>query len=192
MEASQLLDEILLDYKQSLQFKYRPSKHQISNLIGSFLKAFIMKTNDLTKGYELLVKFNSVAYLPDLPVRFYNFMITKLAENENDMDAEMWSIYNRVMIRTDYQNMSTMEMVKHNGKACRDVLLSHSLEENDHEHCFQLIKEILVKEHLISDLDTLNKTFHYLYNAMLHNITHDDNNEEQDFSINIILDYYGN
>ena len=43
MEASQLLDEILLDYKQSLQFKYRPSKHQISNLIGSFLKAFIMK-----------------------------------------------------------------------------------------------------------------------------------------------------
>ena len=72
-------------------------------------------------------------------------MITKLAENENDMDAEMWSIYNRVMIRTDYQNMSTMEMVKHNGKACRDVLLSHSLEENDHEHCFQLIKEILVK-----------------------------------------------
>ena len=181
MEASQLLDEILLDYKQSLQFKYRPSKHQISNLIGSFLKAFIMKTNDLTKGYELLVKFNSVAYLPDLPVRFYNFMITKLAENENDMDAEMWSIYNRVMIRTDYQNMSTMEMVKHNGKACRDVLLSHSLEENDHEHCFQLIKEILVKEHLISDLDTLNKTFHYLYNAMLHNITHDDNNEEQGF-----------
>ena len=85
-----------------------------------------------------------------------------------------------------------MEMVKHNGKACRDVLLSHSLEENDHEHCFQLIKEILVKEHLISDLDTLNKTFHYLYNAMLHNITHDDNNEEQGFLINIILDYYGN
>ena len=38
MEASQLLDEILLDYKQSLQFKYRPSKHQISNLIEVSLK----------------------------------------------------------------------------------------------------------------------------------------------------------
>ena len=29
-----------------------------------------MKTNDLTKGYELLVKFNSVAYLPDLRLDF--------------------------------------------------------------------------------------------------------------------------
>lgn len=171
-EASQLLDDVLLDYKESLQFKYRPSKHQISNLIGSFLKAFIMKTNDLAKGYELLVKFNSVAYLPDFPVRFYNYMITKLAEN--GMHDEMWSVYNRVMVRTDYQNTSTMEMVKHNGKACRDVLLSQSLDESDHEHAFQLIKEILVKEHLIADLDTLNKTFHYLYNAVLHNTTDEE------------------
>ncbi|RCK60408.1 Ribonuclease P protein component, mitochondrial [Candida viswanathii] len=163
--AGQLLNDILDDYKEALQFEHRPTKKQISDVIATFIHTYVTKTNDVVMGYEMLVKFNSVAYLPELPVSLYNFMIIELAKK--NMTNEIWALYNRVMVRVDFQKTPSMTLVKEHGMSCRDLLLSLSIDNGDHEHTFQLLKEILVKEHLIADLGTLQKTFHYLYNAVV-------------------------
>lgn len=170
--AGQLLDEILMDYKESLQFRNRPTKKQVGDLIAAFIESYVIKSNDLNKGYELLMKFNSVAYLPELPVTFYNFMIIELAKK--NMVEEMWQLYNRIVVRSDFQTTPSMTFVKEHGMSCRDLLLSLSIDSGDHERTFQLLKEILVKEHLIADLGSLQKTFHYLYNAVVANQMDED------------------
>lgn len=165
--AGQLLDDILIDYRESLQFENRPTKRQVGDLIAAFIQSFVSKTKNVVKGYELLTKFNSIAHLPELPVTLYNFMIIELAKK--NMIEEMWLLYNRVVVRSDFQNTSSMTFVKEHGMSCRDLLLSLSIDNGDHEHVFQLLKEILVKEHLVADLGSLQKALHYLYNAVVTN-----------------------
>ncbi|KAG7660740.1 RPM2 [[Candida] subhashii] len=171
-QAGQFLDTILLDYKNSLQFETRPAKKQIGDLIAAFIKNHINKTGELLKGYELLERFNSIAYIPELPVSFYNFIICKfineLPNNENLLEP-IWKLYNRVAIRQDFQTTSTIEMLKQNGASCRDLLLSLSISRGDHEHIFQLLKEIMLKEHLIADLEAMKKACDYLYNGVIFN-----------------------
>ncbi|KAL6453533.1 RPM2 Ribonuclease P protein component [Candida maltosa Xu316] len=170
MRAGQFLDAILDDYRESLKFENRPTKKQIGDLISSFLKSYIVTSGDLNNGYKLFTKFISTAYVPELSVSFYNFIIVELAKQ--NMVDEMWELYNRLIVRIDYQQTPTIEFVKQDSIACRDLLLSLSIDNGDHERCFQIMKEILVKEHLIADMDVLRKTLHYLYNGVVHN---DDN-----------------
>ncbi|RLV94286.1 Ribonuclease P protein component mitochondrial [Spathaspora sp. JA1] len=171
-KASQFLDDILLDYKGSLQFELRPTKKQIGNLISAFLKAVIAHT-DVNKGYELFMRFSSIPYIPELPVSFYNSIICAIGKqqqpiNENDY-AIMWKLYDYVAIRKDFQETTTVEMMKQTNVSCRDLLLSISLARGDHERTFQLIKEIMLKNHLIGDLEILQKVLNYLYNGVVYN-----------------------
>ena len=166
--ASQLLDNILMDYKESLQFSNRPSKAKVSCLIAAFLKAYAVKTNAVD-SLELLKKFQHVPYLPELPIWFYNFIIVKLQEFPDRYD-DMWALYNRVALRKDFQSTSTIDMMKDtNGLSCRDVLLGLAICKGDHERVFQLVKEIMLKEHLIGDSQVLRMVLDYLNNGVVNN-----------------------
>ncbi|KAI5969103.1 RPM2 [Candida margitis] len=166
--ASQFLDNILIDYKESLQFATRPSKRQVGDLIATFLKAYAINT-DVVKSVELLKKFHQVPYLPELPISFYNFIIVKLQEQPDQYD-EMWTLYNRIALRKDFQSMSTIDMMKEtSGLSCRDALLGFAICKGDHESVFQLVKEIMVKEHLIGDHQVLRMVLDYLNNGVINN-----------------------
>ncbi|KAI5954818.1 RPM2 [Candida theae] len=163
--ASQLLDNILIDYKESLQFSTKPSKKQVSDLIAAFLKVYANKVG-VVECYQLLQKFQQVAYLPELPVSFYNYMIVKLQEDPEGYD-DMWSLYNRVALRKDFQQTSTIDMMKVvNGLSCRDALLKLAICKGDHERVFQLLKEIILKEHLIGDHQVFRMVLDYLNNGV--------------------------
>lgn len=182
-EASKFLDDILVDYKESLASPNKPKQADISKLISAYISA-IIDTNeaDLNKGFDLLVKFNKVTYIPELSVELYNNLIVKHAASYVRMEAEspaiqkslyekIWYLYNYMAIRRDYQATSTVELV--NGGAqmhCRDVLLSLSIDRGDHERIFQLIKEILLKNHLVLDLNAFKKLLNYLYNGVVFNV----------------------
>lgn len=154
-------------------------------MIAAFIESYVIKSNDLNKGYELLMKFNSVAYLPELPVTFYNFMIIELAKK--NMVEEMWQLYNRIVVRSDFQTTPSMTFVKEHGMSCRDLLLSLSIDSGDHERTFQLLKEILVKEHLIADLGSLQKLSITCTTQLLPTKW-----MKMNTLTNIILDCYGN
>ncbi|KAG5421947.1 RPM2 [Candida metapsilosis] len=164
--ACQLLDNILIDYKDSLQFATRPSKKQVSDLIATFLKAYANQVG-VVECLDLLKKFQNVSYLPELPVSFYNFIIVRLQEFPDKYD-EMWQLYNRVALRVDFQSTSTIDMMKDaNGLCCRDVLLGLAICKGDHERVFQLIKEIMLKEHLIGDDQVFRMALGYLNNGIV-------------------------
>ncbi|EGW35069.1 uncharacterized protein SPAPADRAFT_64259 [Spathaspora passalidarum NRRL Y-27907] len=170
-KASQFLDDILLDYKESLQFDVRPTKAQIGNLIASFLQAVIAHT-DVNRGYELFLRFSSIPYLPELPVSFYNYIICQYGQHalvNDDVYATLWRLYDHVAIRKDFQDTTTVEMMKQTKLSCRDLLLSITLARGDHERTFQLIKEIMLKNHLIGDMEILQKVLNYLYNGVIYN-----------------------
>ncbi|CAK9438411.1 uncharacterized protein LODBEIA_P26350 [Lodderomyces beijingensis] len=163
--ASQFLDNVLIDYKESLQFAKRPRKQQVSDLIAAFLDKFATKYGYI-KGLDLLKKFQSVAYLPELPVSLYNKFINELSKSEGQYE-NMWQLYNRMALRRDFQSKSTMDLMSFNGDvACRDLLLSLSIQAGDHERVFQLLKELLLKGHLIGDHQTLQLLLHYLNNGV--------------------------
>lgn len=166
--ASQLLDNILIDYRESLQFSIRPSKTQVSDLIATFLKAYANKVDTL-ECLKLLKKFQQVPYLPELPISFYNFIITKLQEY-SDCYKDMWALYNRIALRKDFQSTSTIDLMKNtNGLSCRDVLLSLAICKGDHERVFQLVKETMLKGHLLGDHQVLRLSLDYLNNGVVNN-----------------------
>ncbi|CAI5757930.1 unnamed protein product [Candida verbasci] len=141
-QAGQLLDNILIEYKNSKIY----SQEQIGQLIGSFLKSYSFKFGIDNKTFKLLSKFQAVNL--EMSISFYNFFICKLIEN--GMYENAWTLYNRVSITEDFQNISNLEMIKEDSISCRDVLLSLNIVNQNDENVFQLVKEMLFKEHLIA------------------------------------------
>ncbi|ODV80925.1 uncharacterized protein CANTADRAFT_76811 [Suhomyces tanzawaensis NRRL Y-17324] len=193
--ASKFLDDILMDYKHSIENNIKPKKNQISAVISSYISAIINKNQeDLDKGYGLLRKFNGIGYLPELSNSLYNDMIVKYIDkyhanlmkksNMNQMmpnsilDEEqrfiyenIWSLYNYMAIRRDYQETSTMNLIEESevSQHARDSVLSLSIDVGDHERIFQVIKEILLKNHLVFDIIGFKKLLSYLYNGVVYN-----------------------
>lgn len=193
--ASKFLDDILIDYKNSITSITKPSKAQISQILSNYIISIANQskevdiTNDISlhKAYNLLMKFNKIQYLPELSIELYNDLINKFVNSyyklSNDKSKlsisdsnklnpifnqqvsfleKAWSLYDHLAIRNDYQD--TKSSIKN---SCRESLLSLSIELGDHDHVFQLIKEILISKHLIFDIQVLKKLLSYLYNGVV-------------------------
>lgn len=201
--ATKFLDDILLDYKGSLNSFKSPSisKRQVSNLLSVYLNSIIgqdYSRENLNKGYNLLMKFNEISYIPELSVTLYNNMINQfinqyhVLENEkyelakttpdkiegvSELQATyykaMWKLYDYMAIRKDYHASHEIDsmflILNEKMYNCREYLLSLSIDLGDHEKVFQIIKEILLKNHLIQDLNVFKKLNNYLYNGSTNN-----------------------
>ncbi|KAG7192045.1 RNase P subunit [Scheffersomyces spartinae] len=197
--ATKFLDQILVDFKESLNSVDKPSKSQISKLLSTYLISLLNidgSFKNLYRSYNLLQEFNSVAYLPELSVELYNEMINCFISYYTRLEAQklnscgpgsesevykvqqsqlkyyhiIWKLYNHLAIRKDYQSQQkpfdVVSIVLNNKKiSCRDYLLSFSLDLGDHEKIFQLLKEIILKNHIIQDLTILEKLCQYLANG---------------------------
>ncbi|KAK6198818.1 RNase P subunit [Scheffersomyces amazonensis] len=179
--ASQFLDDILIDYKKSLSLDNTPSKLQLSNLLSSYLKSIInVESDKLFKAHELIKQFNNISYLPDLSVHVYNTLISKyLCEIPiNDINDKhykiVYELYDFVAIRKDYQDTKTIQFMKEDGYICRELLLNKAIELGDHERIFQILKEILLKNHLIYDIMIFKNVLNYLFNGVLYNRPDDE------------------
>lgn len=192
--ATMFLDQILNDFKNQLQlqsYKLSPIKSQdISSLISRYILSILSsgKTEDLNKAYNLLQKFRSVPYIPELSVEVYNELIIRfinqysLQEVEKEQSAnkdelssnqallyeKLWNLYNYAVIRKDFQYaLVELNKISWYGRRinCRDFLLSLSLDVGDHSNVARLLKEILLKNHLINDWNITKKACQYLYNG---------------------------
>lgn len=168
-----------------------PSKKQVSDVVSVYLESIISlgSLQNLNKAYNLLKKFKEVPYIPELSVGLYNEMINNFIHQYNLLESEkndqaktseileiqksfyniIWQLYNYLAIRKDYQSLDSVNlttlMINNKKIECRDFLLSFSVDLGDHEKVFQLIKEILLKNHLIYDLNVLKKVCSYLYHG---------------------------
>ncbi|ODV65853.1 hypothetical protein HYPBUDRAFT_126853 [Hyphopichia burtonii NRRL Y-1933] len=214
--AVSFLDDILIDYKNSINatagsLEQKPSrtllKKDVSTLISVFLESIIIPGDieSCEKSFNLMNKFNNIAYLPELTVEYYNELINNMINNYNIRSHELikvhqnetdeftklnqiqkltklqstqyqniWKLYDHLAIRKDYQDYSNHENLTsiflNNKKIqCRDFLISLSIDIGDHERVFQIIKEILLKSHLIYDIQILKKICSYLYQGSLSN-----------------------
>lgn len=195
--ATKFLDDILVDYKSSLQSFKAPSisKKHISNLLSVYVESIMNQDysrENLNKSYNLVMKFNQLSYIPELSVSLYNNMINQFVNQYHILENEkyelakisperieelsklqagyyriMWKLYSYLAIRKDYHmplDPDTVSLILHNRMFnCREYLLSLSIDLGDHEKVFQIIKEILLKNHLIQDLNVLQKLNNYLY-----------------------------
>lgn len=191
--ATKFLDDVLLEFKSTLSLNGEKSiasqKTDVSNLISDYLQGIMGsgKTEDLNRSYNLLQKFKAVPYIPDVSVQVYNDMINRfisqytLCEYEKVQgDAEIiarqtvsynkiWELYERAAIRKDFQDGPIINPRSQNFGLevnCRDFLLSLSLDLNDHVRITRLLKEIMVKNHVISDWNVSKKLCLYLYNGV--------------------------
>jgi len=188
--ASKFLDDILSDYKLSILLNVKPTKQQISQIISSYVLSIMKESGNksLNDAFSLLLKFNRITYLPELSTELYNEMIVRFIHRYYDLQAEKnklpissssklnevtnaqvaclekcWDLYSRLAIRKDYQNGLELTHKVSNKYHCRDLLLSLSIELCDHTHIFQIIKEVLLKKHLIFDVFIFKKLLSYLY-----------------------------
>lgn len=188
--ATKFLDNVLVDFKNGIgSEKIAAQKQNVSNLISDYLQAVIGSGSgeDLNRAYNLLGKFREVNYIPDVSVQVYNDMINRfigrftLHEYEkshgNDdvilqqqqIYTKIWELYEKAAIRKDFQaGPITNPRSQSFGLEvnCRDFLLSLSLDLNDHEKITRLLKEILLKSHVISDWNVSKKLCLYLYNGV--------------------------
>lgn len=197
--ATKFLDEILLEYKESIDAVNKTTiatKVQVSGLISIYLGAILNlgSKENLNKAYNLLAKFNAIPYIPELSVNLHNEMINNFineyaALERQKMDPSsttgaqaeisaiqaqyyniVWGLYNYVAIRKDFhkpqaQQKLTLIVLNNKNIHCRDFLLSLSIDLGDHEKIFQLVKEIILKNHVIQDINVLKKLCTYLYNG---------------------------
>lgn len=201
--ATKFLDDILVDYKVSLQSFKSPSisKTKMSNILSVYLESIMSQDysrEDLNKSYNLLMKFNQLSYIPELSVSLYNNMINQFVNQYHILENEkyelantspkkveelsklqasyyriMWKLYSYLAIRKDYHmplDPDTVSLILHNKMFnCREYLLSLSIDLGDHEKVFKIIKEILLKSHLVQDSNVLKKLNSYLYNGSTNN-----------------------
>lgn len=145
------------------------------------------KQTSLHNAYNLLMKFNKIQYLPELSIELYNDLINKFVVNYYELSNDKsklamsdsnklntifnqqvsilekcWILYDHLAIRNDYQIINASSKI-----TCRQSLLSLSIELGDHEHIFQLIKEVLLSKHLIFDIQVFKKLLSYLYNGVV-------------------------
>lgn len=180
--AGKFLDDILSDYKQLLlNAAIEPTKTQVSRVMLAYLSA-VLEFSPLTKRaisdtLGLLRKFEAIPYLPEVLCQVYAAIISRCCHRYRELDgqrrtetnaaklneamalqlsylATMWKLYGRVAVRRDFGG----EAAK-----CRDTLLLLSVDLGDHEHVFQLLKEMIMRSHHIYDVATLRKILNYLY-----------------------------
>lgn len=192
--ATRFLDQVLSDYKELLELTPEKSgssqMQNISSLVSKYIETIMAsgKPEDLNVAYNLLQSFKKVTFIPELTVGVYNEMINLFINrysaqemekiNSSDKDTisaaqvvtynKVWELYNHCAIRKDFHS-SLVELSKvtwHGKKVnCKDLLLSLSLDLGDHANVARLVKEILLKDHLIGDWNISRKLFQYLYNG---------------------------
>lgn len=196
--ATKFLDDILVDYKSSLEASAKDiaiAKPKVSALLSVYLEAIMAEgsTVSLYRSYRLLEKFNDVPYLPELSIHVYNKLIglfineysklelqrrevtdDKLAKSQKSVYEIIWKLYEKVAIRSDYQNnLYDATIFPKKFVSCREFLLSLSIDLGDHSKVLRLLKEIIAKDHAVSDWNVSKKMVLYLLNA-----AHALNNEE--------------
>lgn len=144
------------------------------------------------KAYELFVEISRLSYLPELSVEIYNSFINhfigryydlekkkqglacteepefaRISKSQAGIYSKVCALYDCCAIRKDHHNRS----ISNNSHvhfypskySCREYLLSLSIDLGDHERAFQIIKEIVLKNHLIVEKGVLHKLLEYLY-----------------------------
>lgn len=165
--ACKLLDDIFKKFKASLaEHNISPSPTQVSELLSTLLEALMQR--DLDMAHSLLVKFQKVPYIPEPSVKVFNNMINRFAhryialeveKRESGAGAEkqvqcfktMWGLYKYAAVRKDFGTPS-----------CRETLLALSIDLHDHESVYRLLREIMVKEHIVNDWNVTKKVCLYL------------------------------
>lgn len=184
--ATKFLDSILSDFKEQLLIGKSAHVKDISALLLTYLESLMGtgRPEDLLRSFSLLEKFRAVSYLPEPSVSVYNNMINKfinlytqqefektqgrkdIATKQVEVYNSIWHLYNYATIRKDFQNFSnTSSLTKI--VSCRDSLLSLSLDLGDHSNVARLIKEVLMKDHIIADWNVSKKLCQYLYNGVI-------------------------
>lgn len=185
--ATKFLDDILNDYKASLQASDKNivvAKQKVSALLSVYLEAMTSSgsTDDLHRAYNLLNKFSDVPYLPELSTQLYNILIglfineycmiemqkgeTKGLESQRDIYNVIWKLYDKVAIRSDYQNnLYDATIFPKKFTSCRESLLALSIDLADHSKVFRLIKEVIAKDHIITDWNVSKKLMLFLINS---------------------------
>lgn len=188
--ATKFLDDILVDYKASLQAYAKDiaiAKQKVSSLLSVYLEAIMSsgQSHDLHKAYNLLEKFNSVPYLPELTVPVYSELIARFIGEYSSLEMQkqqlesdqiiraqkktydiIWRLHDKVAIRTDYQNIlsGSSELLKFY-RSSRETLLSFSIDLSDHSKVLRLAKEIIAKNHIVRDWNVSKKMVLYLVNC---------------------------
>lgn len=187
--ATKFLDQILLDFKEQMVSGKTTNIPEISGLISTYLEAIMSseRTEDLLTSFNLLLKFREVAYLPEVSANVYNNMINRfihlysqqeyekvnsenfseIAEQQVVTYKKIWHLYNYAVIRQDFQEATRKSSRLSKSVSCRDTLLSLTLDLGDHPMIARLIKEVLVKDHLIADWNISKKLYQYLYSGAI-------------------------
>lgn len=170
--ATKFLDTILLDYKAmkgahgKSSGVHVPSKAQLSAVMSSYVSA-LLNIGQVDKAHNLINTFNQIDYLPELTVQVLNDAVNALLGRLNtmqDVDAvrshydSVWKLYVRLAIRKDY-HLQTIS------QPCRESLMVTGIKLGDHDRVFQLIKELLLKNHMIKDINVLRMCCSYLYSG---------------------------
>lgn len=187
--ASKFIDQILHEFRDLMASGKTIKSLEISALLSTYLEALMSseRPEDLLTSFTLINKFCQVAYLPELSASVYNNMINRLvkrygqlefekrsssgdatsalAEQQVDVYDKIWWLYNYVVVRKDFQPTGHKKSNLTKQISCRDTLLSLSLDLGDHLNIARLIKEILVKDHLIGDWNVSKKLYQYLQNG---------------------------
>lgn len=166
------------------------------------------------KAYELFVEISKLSYLPELSVEIYNSFIShfigryydlenrkqsissmeelelaRISKSQASIYSKVCALYDCCAIRKDHHDRSISSNSRvhfYPGKySGREYLLSLSIDLGDHERAFQIIKEIVLKNHLIVEKGVLHKLLEYLY---LGSISNGYNRYYYDLMIEIIED----
>lgn len=191
--ATKFLDQILIDFKEQLLAGNKSNMENMSALISTYLKSLMGYDleSDLLTSYQLLLRLRDISYLPEVTANVYNEMINRFIHTYSKLEYEkqntkssqvsekqlmiykqIWQLYEYAVIRKDFQTTSCKGSNSHQSVSCRDSLLSLSLDLGDHSNIARLIKEVLVKDHVIGDWNVSKKLCQYLYNGVM---VHGDN-----------------
>lgn len=192
--ATRFLDQILLDYKTQTggdQSRLPAHKSKVSQLISTYLDAIMAsgKPEDLHRAYNLLHTFKLIPYIPEVSIDVFNTMINGFINRYSVLEVEkstaqekdsiskeqlvlykkIWELYEYAAIRKDFlAEILALSQSHDQGKVnCRDFLLSLSLDLNDHTKISRLLKEVLLKDHVVSNWNVSKKLCLYLYNGVV-------------------------
>lgn len=155
--STKFLDNILINYKQSHQ-----EKSNISKLLSTYVTKY--SQFDLDGAYDLMKKFNRVNYLPELSMDCYNNIMDQYinkyyslpydqVELHQEVYQKIWSLCNYNMIRKDFK--------------LNENLISLTIDVNDYDNLFKLIKYILLSDELVQNTNAFKKLNDYLFNGIL-------------------------
>lgn len=180
--ATKFVDDILNDYKHLVikedfsaqeDLNTFTKKYDISLLVSTYIKT--LSEVDLPKSLEVLQMFNKVPFVPEFSIEVYNSLINKLIlEFRQTSDSAtyslIWKLHSYIAIRKDYHTSEVINDYEFPLRSldipnAREGLLSVSIDIGDHERVFLIIKELLLKNHMIKDFNIFRKLLSYLHNG---------------------------